>query len=654
MNECSYIHVNTYIAVGRMFLMKLYNVQSEYQVKNKRKKLKDKLDQESIIRIWKLIISAIFMVTGFSGIFSESISILFYFIGYFVIGGSIVFKAVKNIFHGEIFDENFLMTIATIGALVLGEYPEAVAVMFFYEVGNLFEDIATNNSKKSISALLEVKPAFATLKLSDKTKRVDPNVVQVGQIVVVRPGEKIPLDGMVVSGQSNVDTSALTGESMPQSINENDMALSGSINQNGTLEIKVTKIYNDSTVAKILDMVQNASNKKAPAEKFITRFAKIYTPIVVGMALVLAIVPPLFTGAWGTWISHALVFLVISCPCALVISVPLSFFGGIGAASKQGVLVKGSSYLEALNDVDTIAFDKTGTLTKGKFEVVDIAPVNDVSKQDLLGYAAAAEQNSTHPIALSILKAYNGDLNSFRVTSANERAGRGLSATVNGKWIIVGNEKAMDNIDYIKNDNIGTVVYVSADSKFVGSIVISDEPKSDAKEAIKLLHQRGIKSAMLTGDNKTVGEAIGHKLGLDQVYTQLLPADKVNIVTELLQKSKKRNKKVAFVGDGINDTPVLTSADIGFAMGGLGCDAAVEAADIVIMGDEPSKVSKTIKIAQVTRKIVMENISFAIGIKVLFLLLGAFGLVGMWQAVFADVGVTVIAVLNAVRLQFIK
>ncbi|WP_125762443.1 heavy metal translocating P-type ATPase [Companilactobacillus hulinensis] len=634
--------------------MKLYNVQSEYQVKNKRKKLKNKLDQESIIRIWKLIISAISMVTGFSGIFGEPLSILFYFIGYFVIGGSIVFKAVKNIFHGEIFDENFLMTIATIGALVLGEYPEAVAVMFFYEVGNLFEDIATNNSKKSISALLEVKPAFATLKLSDKTKRVDPNVVQVGQIIVVRPGEKIPLDGMVVSGQSNVDTSALTGESMPQSIKENDMALSGSINQNGTLEIKVTKIYNDSTVAKILDMVQNASNKKAPAEKFITRFAKIYTPIVVGMALVLAIVPPLFTGTWGTWISRALVFLVISCPCALVISVPLSFFGGIGAASKQGVLVKGSSYLEALNDVDTVAFDKTGTLTKGKFEVVDIAPVNDVSKQDLLGYAAAAEQNSTHPIALSILKAYNGDLNSFRVTSANERAGRGLSATVNGKWIIVGNEKAMDNIDYIKNDNIGTVVYVSADSKFVGSIVISDEPKSDAQEAIKLLHQRGIKSAMLTGDNKTVGEAIGHKLGLDQVYTQLLPADKVNIVTELLQKSKKRNKKVAFVGDGINDTPVLTSADIGFAMGGLGCDAAVEAADIVIMGDEPSKVSKTIKIAQVTRKIVMENISFAIGIKVLFLLLGALGFVGMWQAVFADVGVTVIAVLNAVRLQFIK
>ncbi|WP_334329274.1 heavy metal translocating P-type ATPase [Companilactobacillus sp. HBUAS59699] len=634
--------------------MKSYNVQSEYQVKDKQKKSHKRLDQESVIRIWKLVISAIFMVTGFIGVFDESINIIFYFIGYFVIGGSIVFKAIKNIFHGEIFDENFLMTIATVGALILGEYPEAVAVMFFYEVGNLFEDIATNNSKRSISALLEVKPVFATIKLASGTKEVDPNKVQVGQIIVVRPGEKIPLDGTVVAGKSMVDTSALTGESMPRSIKENDSAMSGSINQNGTLEIKVTKVYSDSTVAKILDMVQNASSKKAPAEKFITRFAKIYTPIVVAMAVALAIVPSLFTGNWSEWISRALVFLVISCPCALVISVPLSFFGGIGAASKQGVLVKGSSYLEALNNVDTVAFDKTGTLTKGQFEVVKIEPVAGITRQELLGIAAAAEQNSTHPIAQSIIKAYNGDMSLFEVTDANEHAGHGLSATVNGKKIVVGNDKAMSGINFIRDNGIGTVVYVSSDDKFIGSIVIADEPKSDAEDAIELLHQRGIKSAMLTGDNEVVGQSIATKLKLDRVYTDLLPEDKVNIVEKLLAKSKKNNKKVAFVGDGINDTPVLTTADIGFAMGGLGSDAAVEAADIVIMGDEPSKVSKTIKIAQVTRKIVMENISFAIGIKVLFLILGAFGFVGMWQAVFADVGVTVIAVLNAVRLQFLK
>ncbi|KRK80807.1 heavy metal-transporting ATPase [Companilactobacillus nodensis DSM 19682 = JCM 14932 = NBRC 107160] len=634
--------------------MKSYNVQSEYQVKNKQTKSKHKLDHESTVRLWKLVISAVFMIAGFIGIFGEPINIVLYFMGYFVIGGSIILRAVKNIFRGEIFDENFLMTIATVGALILGEYPEAVAVMFFYEVGNLFEDIATNNSKKSISALLEVKPVFATIKMASGTKKVDPSKVQVGQIIIVRPGEKIPLDGTVVSGQSMVDTSALTGESMPRSIGQNDVAMSGSINQNGTLEIKVTKIYSDSTVAKILDMVQNASNKKAPAEKFITRFAKIYTPIVVAMAVALAIIPSLFTGNWGEWISRALVFLVISCPCALVISVPLSFFGGIGAASKQGVLVKGSSYLEALNSVDTVAFDKTGTLTKGQFEVVKIEPVAGIKRQDLLGIAAAAEQNSTHPIAQSIIKAYNGDMNQYQVTDANEHAGHGLKAIVDGKQVVVGNDKAMSGINFIRDNGIGTVVYVSVDGKFMGSIVIADEPKSDAQDAIELLHQRGIKSAMLTGDNAIVGRSIADKLKLDNVYTDLLPEDKVNIVEKLLATSKKKNKKVAFVGDGINDTPVLTTADIGFAMGGLGSDAAVEAADIVIMGDEPSKVSKTIKIAQVTRKIVMENIGFAIGIKVLFLILGAFGFVGMWQAVFADVGVTVIAVLNAVRLQFLK
>ena len=635
--------------------MKLYNVQTEYKAKKKQTRIKNELTKETKVTIIRLLISFILLLIGSSSLLPKPVAIGLLITAYLVIGARIVYTAIRNILRGEIFDENFLMSIATIGAIILGQYPEAIAVMLFYELGNVFEDVAVNNSKKSISALLEVKPAFATLKINNKTKVVDPNEVQIGQIIVVKPGEKIPLDGTVVLGQSSVDTSALTGESMPQNIKVGDQALSGSINQNGTLQIKVTKVYNDSTVAKILDLVQNASNKKADTEKFITKFAKIYTPIVVVAAISLAILPPLLTnGAWDVWIYRALIFLVISCPCALVISVPLSFFGGIGAASKQGILVKGSNYLEALNNVDTVAFDKTGTLTKGQFSVVEVTPQGDVTKNQLLQMAASVEKNSTHPIAVSILKAYTGQI--LPVENSLEQAGHGLTATINDQKVTVGNAKAMqaDGIEFVEADAIGTVVYVAVDGKFWGDIVIADEPKDDAKKAIELLNHRGInKTIMLTGDNEKVGSAIAKTLNMSDVYTNLLPENKVEIVNELLHQSHTNNKKVAFVGDGINDTPVLATADIGFAMGGLGSDAAVEAADIVIMGDEPSKVSRAIKIAKKTRRIVTQNISFALIIKIMFLLLGALGMVNMWQAVFADVGVTIIAVLNAIRLQFI-
>lgn len=634
--------------------MKLYNVQTDYKVKKKAKQIKSEMSSETKLTITRLLVAFILLIVGSSSFVPEPFNIVLLVSAYLVIGARIVWQAIKNIFHGEIFDENFLMSIATIGAIILKQYPEAIAVMLFYELGNVFEDIAVNKSKRSISALLEVKPAYATLITGRQNKVVDPNIVQIGETILVKPGEKIPLDGTVILGSSAVDTSALTGESMPQSIKVGDTALSGSINQTGTLQIKVTKLYNDSTVAKILDLVENASNKKADTEKFITKFAKIYTPIVVFLAVALAIVPSLVTSDWNTWIYRALIFLVISCPCALVISVPLSFFGGIGAASKQGILVKGSNYLEALNDVDTVAFDKTGTLTKGQFSVVQVNPVN-ISEQKLLQMAASVEKNSTHPIAKSILQAYKGDL--IPIVKADEQAGHGLSAEVDGQTVIVGNAKALKQagITFTETDAVGTIVYVAVDNQFWGDIVIADVPKNDAQKAIELLNNRGIhKNVMLTGDNQTVGQAMAKKLQMSAVYTNLLPENKVEIINDLLKVSHKNNKKVAFVGDGINDTPVLATADIGFAMGGLGSDAAVEAADIVIMGDEPSKVSEAMKIAKKTRRIVVENISFALIIKILFLLLGALGMVNMWQAVFADVGVTIIAVLNAIRLQFIN
>ncbi len=634
--------------------MKLYNVQTDYKVKKKAKQIKSEMSSETKLTITRLFIAFILLIVGSSSFVPEPFNIVLLVGAYLVIGARIVWQAVKNIFHGEIFDENFLMSIATIGAIILKQYPEAIAVMLFYELGNVFEDIAVNKSKRSISALLEVKPAYATLISGHQNKVVEPSLVKIGETILVKPGEKIPLDGTVVLGSSAVDTSALTGESMPQSIKVGDTALSGSINQTGTLQIKVTKLYNDSTVAKILDLVENASNKKADTEKFITKFAKIYTPIVVFLAVALAIVPSLMTSDWNTWIYRALIFLVISCPCALVISVPLSFFGGIGAASKQGILVKGSNYLEALNDVDTVAFDKTGTLTKGQFSVVQVNSVN-ISEQKLLQMAASVEKNSTHPIAKSILQAYKGEL--LTVTKADEKAGHGLIAQVDGQVVVVGNAKALkqNKIPFTETDAVGTVVYVAVDNQFWGDIVIADVPKNDAQKAIQLLNNRGIhKNVMLTGDNQTVGQAMARKLKMSAVYTNLLPENKVEIINDLLKVSHQNNKKVAFVGDGINDTPVLATADIGFAMGGLGSDAAVEAADIVIMGDEPSKVSEAMKIAKKTRRIVVENISFALIIKILFLLLGALGMVNMWQAVFADVGVTIIAVLNAIRLQFIN
>lgn len=634
--------------------MKLYNVQTDYKVKKKAKQIKSEMSSETKLTITRLFIAFILLIVGSSSFVPEPFNIVLLVGAYLVIGARIVWQAVKNIFHGEIFDENFLMSIATIGAIILKQYPEAIAVMLFYELGNVFEDIAVNKSKRSISALLEVKPAYATLISGHQNKVVEPSLVKIGETILVKPGEKIPLDGTVVLGSSAVDTSALTGESMPQSIKVGDTALSGSINQTGTLQIKVTKLYNDSTVAKILDLVENASNKKADTEKFITKFAKIYTPIVVFLAVALAIVPSLMTSDWNTWIYRALIFLIISCPCALVISVPLSFFGGIGAASKQGILVKGSNYLEALNDVDTVAFDKTGTLTKGQFSVVQVNSVN-ISEQKLLQIAASVEKNSTHPIAKSILQAYKGEL--LTVTKADEKAGHGLIAQVDGQVVVVGNAKALkqNKIPFTETDAVGTVVYVAVDNQFWGDIVIADVPKNDAQKAIQLLNNRGIhKNVMLTGDNQTVGQAMARKLKMSAVYTNLLPENKVEIINDLLKVSHQNNKKVAFVGDGINDTPVLATADIGFAMGGLGSDAAVEAADIVIMGDEPSKVSEAMKIAKKTRRIVVENISFALIIKILFLLLGALGMVNMWQAVFADVGVTIIAVLNAIRLQFIN
>lgn len=634
--------------------MKSYDVQTEIKTKKTVKKFKNELSNETKGTIIRLLISFILLLLGSGEWFAPSISVTMLVIAYLVIGARIVFQAVKNILHGEIFDENFLMSIATIGAIVLKQYPEAIAVMLFYELGNVFEDIAVNKSKRSISALMEVKPTTATLVLGHQNKVVDPNVVQIGEEILVKPGEKIPLDGTVVLGNSAVDTSALTGESMPQTLGVGDVALSGSINQTGTLRIKVTKEYSDSTVAKILDLVENASSKKADTEKFITKFAKIYTPIVVALAVALAIIPSLVTSDWNTWIYRALIFLVISCPCALVISVPLSFFGGIGAASKQGILVKGGNYLEALNAVDTVAFDKTGTLTKGQFSVIETNPVG-VSSDKLLQIAASVEKNSTHPIANSIQKAFHGKL--LQVANAKEQAGHGLTAQLDGQAVIVGNLKAMQQaqISVKEPQTVGTVVYVASAGQFLGSIVIADVEKADAKKAIQLLNDRGIhNNVMLTGDNEIVGKSMANKLGMSSVYSGLLPENKVEIVQDLLKTSHQKNKKVAFVGDGINDTPVLTTADIGFAMGGLGSDAAVEAADIVIMGDEPSKVSKALKIAKKTRRIVIENISFALIVKILFLLLGAFGLVDMWQAVFADVGVTIIAVLNAIRLQLIN
>lgn len=551
------------------------------------------------------------------------------------------------------FDEHFLMSVSTIGAFAIGEYPEAVAVMLFYQVGEFFQSLAVKRSRKSISDLMDIRPDSATVKRNGVLQVVSPESVAVGEIIVVKPGEKIPLDGIVVDGESMLDTKALTGESVPRSIRKGDEALSGCINQSGLLTLKVTKSFGESTVSKITDLVENASARKAPTENFITTFARYYTPVVVGMAAVLAIIPPLVLGGgWSEWLRRGFVFLIVSCPCALVISIPLTFFGGIGAASKRGVLVKGSNYLEALNKVSVVVFDKTGTLTKGVFEVANIIPAAGYQKEQVLEYAAQAESYSNHPIAKSILATYGKPIDQKQFSGFEEISGHGISVMVQGKKVLAGNSKLMESekIAYAACDAAGTKFYVAADGSYVGCILIADEVKPDSKCAIAELKKIGVeKTVMLTGDDERIGKSVADELGLDAYYAQLLPDQKVEKL-EMLDKQKRQGSKLAFVGDGINDAPVLARADVGIAMGGLGSDAAIEAADVVLMTDEPSKLVEAIDVAKATKRIVMQNIVIALGIKSVFLVLGALGMAGMWEAVFGDVGVTIIAVLNAMRI----
>lgn len=599
-----------------------------------------------------------------------------YLIPYFVIGWDILYKAVRNIKNGQIFDENFLMAVATIGAFGVNEYSEAVAVMLFYQVGELFQSYAVNRSRQSITDLMDICPEYANIEEDGQLKQVDPDDVEVGDIIVIKPGEKIPLDGKVVFGESMVDTSALTGESVPRTVKEGDDLVSGCVNGNGLLRAEVTKEFDDSTVAKILELVENASSKKAHVENFITRFARYYTPAVVISAVVLAVIPPLFAGqSWAEWVRRACTFLVISCPCALVISVPMSFFSGIGAASKKGVLVKGSNYLEIMSKLHTVVFDKTGTLTKGEFKVVRIYSADEEAdtagngenesgesaengtdprsekQRKVLELAALAESYSDHPISRSIRDAWGKKLDQSRVSDAQEISGHGVKVKIDGKMVLAGNGKLMDEkgISYTECDSIGTVVYVAEDGRFLGSIVIADGIKNGVKDAIQRLKRAGVsKTVMLTGDRRNVAEAVAKEIGLDEVHAQLLPGDKVDAV-ESLMKFLPESKKLAFVGDGINDAPVLSRADVGIAMGSMGSDAAIEAADVVLMDDDPGKIADIVRISRKTMGIVMQNIVFALGVKFVVLAMGAFGVANMWEAVFADVGVSVIAILNAMR-----
>lgn len=581
-----------------------------------------------------------------------------FFTSYILVGGTVLLKAIKNILRGQVFDENFLMAIATIGAFSIGEYPEGVAVMLFYQAGEYMQGLAVNKSRKSISELMDIRPDYANLKISNDTKRVSPESVNIEDIIIVKPGEKIPLDGIVIDGTSMVDTSALTGESVPRKVEVNSEVLSGFINTNGILNVKVTKRFEESTVAKILDLVQNASSKKAPTENFITKFARYYTPIVVYSALALALIPPfiLNSGSFSNWLYRALVFLVISCPCALVVSIPLGFFGGIGGASKNGILIKGGNYLEALNNVETIIFDKTGTLTKGVFKVTKLEPKNDFSKEELLKYAAYAENYSNHPIATSIIKEYGEKIDEKLIESYDEISGHGIETIIDNKEIVLGNAKLMkkENIHFSEVNTVGTIIYLAINGVYKGYIEISDEIKEDSKIAIEHLKDIGIKNTvMLTGDNRNAAEKIANILNLDDVYYELLPQNKVEKVEEF-EKRKSKDSKIVFVGDGINDAPVLARSDIGVAMGGLGSDAAIEAADVVLMTDEPSKIVSAIKIAKRTKKIVWQNIVFSLGVKGIVLILGAIGYASMWLAVFADVGVALIAVLNSMRVLNVK
>ena len=574
---------------------------------------------------------------------------------YFVIGWDVLWKAARNIAHGQVFDENFLMALATVGAFCTGffgegEYPEAVFVMLFYQVGELFQSYAVGKSRKSIASLMDIRPDYANVERDGQLTQVDPEEVAVGDTITVKAGERVPLDGVVLEGQSMVNTSALTGESVPRQVQPGDDVISGCVNQSGLLRVRVTKPFGESTVQKILDLVENSSSKKAKAENFITKFARYYTPIVVFCALALALVPPLFVGDWVGWVQKALIFLVVSCPCALVISVPLSFFGGIGGASRQGILVKGGNYLEVLANTEIVVFDKTGTLTKGVFNVTAIHP-EEYSESGLLEMAALAESYSDHPISRSLKEAWGKELDASRVGEVEELSGRGVRAQVDGKTVCAGNDKLMEDIGvkWHPCHHVGTTVHVAVEGKYTGHIVISDEVKPDAKEAIAALKAQGVKkTVMLTGDAKAVGESVAKDLGLDEAYTQLLPGDKVDRVEALLSEKSPKGK-LAFVGDGINDAPVLSRADIGIAMGALGSDAAIEAADIVLMDDKPSKIAKAMEISQRTLRIVRQNIVFALAVKLLVLALTPFGIANMWEAVFADVGVMVIAILNASR-----
>lgn len=588
-----------------------------------------------------------------SGETESFLKLLLFLIPYFIVGGDILFKAARNISHGQVFDENFLMCIATIGAFCIGEYPEGVAVMLFYQTGELFQSYAVNRSRRSISELMDIRPDYANIEQEDGSlKQVEPEEISVGDIIVVKAGEKVPLDGIVSAGHSMLDTSALTGESVPREILEGSSVISGCINQQGLLHIRVTKEFGESTVSKILDMVENASSKKAKAENFITKFARYYTPFVVIAAALLATLPPLLFGyAWSEWIQRGLIFLVISCPCALVISIPLSFFGGIGGASKCGILIKGSNYLEALANTKTVVFDKTGTLTKGTFRVTNLCPSGEVSEEKLLKTAAFAESYSNHPISISLKQAYGKKIEVNEMDHIEELSGFGVKAQWNGKTIFAGNEKLMkkENIAWENSNFLGTIVHVAENNQYLGYIVIADEIKETSFEAIQALKSEGVQNIiMLTGDKKEVGEAVAEKLKLDKVYTELLPVDKVERVEKLLEE-KSGKGKLAFVGDGINDAPVLSRADIGIAMGAIGSDAAIEAADIVLMDDNPLKIVAGMKIARKTLRIVKQNIVFALSVKFLVLLLGALGNANMWGAVFADVGVSVIAILNASR-----
>ncbi|MFZ8018931.1 MULTISPECIES: heavy metal translocating P-type ATPase [Fusobacterium] len=599
-----------------------------------------------------IIISTILFVITLFVKMNQTLQLILMLIAYILLGKDTVLKAIKNVEKGDFFDENFLMTVATLGAIMIGEYPEAVAVMLFYEVGELFQSYAINKSRKSIADMMDIKPEYANVIRDNKSQKIDPDEVQIGETIEIKPGERVPLDAIIIKGESTLDTSALTGESIPLEVREGATILSGCININALIIAKVTKEYFDSTVNKVLDLVENAASKKSTSERLITRFAKIYTPIVIGLAILLAILPPVISGEYNfkLWIFRALSFLVVSCPCAFVISIPLSFFSGIGAASRAGVLIKGGNYLEALSKVDTVVLDKTGTLTKGVFNVQKVIVVDKNIKEDkFISLVAMAESGSNHPISKSIQKYYNKEINTNSINSIKEISGKGIEAVIDNKKILVGNEKLINVPKNISIDDIGTILYVEIDNKFTGYIIISDEIKKDSQKAIKGLKNMGIKKTiMLTGDVEKVAKKVGEDLGIDEIYTNLLPQDKVSKFEEII-KNKNSKGNVVFVGDGINDAPVLARADVGIAMGAMGSDAAIEAADVVIMTDEPSKIVTAIKSSKKTMKIAMQNIILAFGVKAIALILSALGITDMWMAVFADTGVTILAVLNSFR-----